>query len=103
LKKLGVFARDPFVPIPVRLPFSAIGGRPKHVAFAGEDKIGVNREFEIGQARLEQIDRTAGVDRPNHPILLKRLDILHATAVEHRIAAVRHEGAIEIGAEKANF
>jgi hypothetical protein len=29
--------------------------------------------------------------------------MLHATAVEHWIAAVRHERAVEIGTEKANL
>jgi hypothetical protein len=51
-----MFARDAFVPITVRLPLSAIRGRTKHIAFAGQDKIGMDGELEIDQACLEQID-----------------------------------------------
>ena len=60
-------------------------------------------EFEIGQARLEQIDGPAGIDRPNDAIFLELFDVFHAATIEHRIVAMRHERAIEIGAEQANL
>ena len=103
MKKLGVIARDPLVPVSVRLPFSAVGGGPKDVALARQDEIGMDRELEIGQARFEQIDGPAGIDRPDDAVLLQLLDVFHAAAIEHRIAAVRDEGAVEIGAEKTDF
>ena len=103
LKKLGVLPRDSFVPVSKRLPFSPIRRRAKHVALARQNKIGVDRELQIDEARLKQIDRTARVDRPENAIVLKLLDVFHAGAIKHRLAAVRDEGAVEVGAEKANL
>ena len=63
----------------------------------------MDRELEIGQARFEQIDGPAGIDRPDDAVLLQLLDVFHAAAIEHGIAAVRDQRAVEIGAEKADF
>ena len=63
----------------------------------------MDRELEIGQARFEQIDGPAGVDRPDDAVLLQLLDVFHAAAIEHGIAAVRDKRAVEVGAEKADF
>src|SRR5205823_6662803 len=102
-KKLGVLTRDPLVPVTKRFPFPAVGRGPKDVALACKDEIGMNRELKIRQARFEQFDGPAGVDRPNDAVLLKLFDIFHAAAIEHGIAAVRDECAVEVGAEKADF
>ena len=103
VKKLGVLTRDPLVPVTKRFPFPAVRRGPKYVALARENEIGMNRELKIGQARFEQFDGPAGVDRPDDAVFLKLLDIFHAAAIEHRIAAVRDERAVEVGAEKADF
>ena len=63
----------------------------------------MDRELEIRQARLEQIDGAAGVDRPNDAVRLQLLDVFHAIAIEHGIVAVRDQSAVEIGAEQTDF
>ena len=63
----------------------------------------MNREFEIGQAGFEQIDRPAGVNRPDDAVLLQFLDGLHAAAIEDRVGAMRDKRAIEVCAEEADF
>jgi hypothetical protein len=98
-----MFAGDPIVPIAKRLPFRTAVGRPaENIAFAGEDEIRVNGKFKIGQARFQQVDGPAGIYGPERALPLQRGDLLEAVGIEDGIAAVRDEGAVKIGAEKAN-
>ena len=62
----------------------------------------MNRKIEIGQARFEQLNRAPGIDCPDHAIILQRPNHFQATRIEHRIAGVRDEGAVKIGAEETN-
>src|SRR5947207_755534 len=71
VKKLGVLARDALIPITEWFPFSIVGRGAKDVALARENEIGMDRELEIRQARFEQFDGTAGVDRPEDAGLLQ--------------------------------
>ncbi len=70
-EQLRVIARTAFVPIAKRFPFLAVCARAEDFAFGRENKIRVNRKFEIGQAGLEQIDRAPGVDSPDCAGLLE--------------------------------
>ena len=63
----------------------------------------MNRKFEIDQAGLEQLDGTAGVDRPHRAFVLQFTDQLHAARIEHRIVIVCDQRAVEVGAEEPNF
>src|SRR5947209_971705 len=97
-----MFARDAFVPVPERLPFSAIGGRTENIALACQDEIGMDRELEVRQAGVEEINGTSGIDSPKHAVGLQAFDGAHATFVQHRVLAVRDEGSIEIGAKQTD-
>ena len=99
MEKLGVVPGDTLIPVSVWFPFSAVGGGAKNIALARQDKIGMDRKVEISQARFEEIDGTAGIDRPDHAVLLQLLDIFHATAIEHGVEAVRDKRPVEVGAE----
>jgi hypothetical protein len=58
-------------------------------------------KLKVGEARLEQIDGAPGVYRPEDAIRLEVPDVFHAAAIEHWVAAMRDESAIEIGAQKS--
>jgi len=103
VKQLSVFARYSLIPVSKRFPFRlAVGRRPKDVALAGEDEIGMNGKIQIGQAGFQQIDRTASVDRPGRALFLQAGNVLEAVAVEHGLAAMGDERAVKISADKAN-
>ena len=99
--ELDVGLRAPGIPIAVGFP--AVGGGSKDVPLAREDKIGEQREGKIFQTFFEQTHRAAGVDRPDDAAALKFGDQFHAIAIEDRIARMRNERAVEIGADKSNF
>lgn len=63
----------------------------------------MNGKLEIEQTGFEQFDRATGVDGPAGAAALQFADQFHAGGIEHRIAVMRNEGAVEIGAEKANI
>jgi hypothetical protein len=88
------------VPVPERFPFLSVCSGTKDFALRRENKIGADRKFEIRQARFEQIDRSAGIDRPKYAFLLQIADQLHALAIEHGLAHARDHRAVEIDAEK---
>src|SRR2546421_1704840 len=102
MKKLGVLAGDAFVPVSKRFPFFTVRRRPKDVAFARENEIGMNRKFQICQARFEKLNGAARVDGPKGATRLEFFDVLHAFEIEDRSAPVGDQGAVEIGAEEAN-
>jgi hypothetical protein len=71
MKKLGMFAGHPFIPVAKGLPTIAVCRRPKDVAFAGQDKVRMDRELEVGQAGLEQVYRSPGVMAQRTPSLCR--------------------------------
>src|SRR4051794_27215253 len=98
-----MLARDPVIPVAERLPFTAVCRRPKDVALARQDEIGMNREFEVRQAGFEQLDGPARVDGPKNTFPLESFDMFQASRIEDRLTSVGYQGAVEIGAEKADF
>ena len=60
-------------------------------------------EFKIGEARLEEIHRTARVDRPDNPFLLELFDVIHALTIEDRISAMGDQCAVKISAKEADL
>src|SRR5262245_42958298 len=64
-KQVGMIARASLVPIAERFPFLAILSRTKNVAFGGQNKIRTNRQCELGETFLKQIDRAPCVDGPD--------------------------------------
>ena len=63
----------------------------------------MDRKLEIAQARFEEIDGSAGINRPDDAIILQLLHIFHAVMIEHGISAVRDKGAVEVGAKEADL
>src|SRR5437868_13419329 len=78
MEKLGMLAGDAFVPVSKRLPFSTVRRRPIDVPFAGENEIGMNRKFQIHQARFEELNGATGVDGPKGATRPESSDLLHA-------------------------
>src|SRR4029079_17924016 len=102
--KLCMFTGDAFIPVSPRLPFlSAIAGGTEYVAFTGQDEIWMDWEPKIDQARLEQIDGSTGINRPDNAIRLELSDIFHAIPIQPRIARVGDKRSIEICTDKANL
>ena len=95
--------RTAIVPITEWLPLAAIVRWPEDVAFAGKDKIGSNRKFEIEQTRFEQFDRTTRVDRPERAVTLQLPDQFDAARIEYRIVVVSDESAVEVGTDQTNL
>src|SRR4030095_323512 len=91
------------VPFAARRAFCAVRAWLKHVAFARQNKIGADRDLEIGQAGLQQIDRAPGVDCPDRALILQVADELPAFPIPKRFAPARNHRAVEIDAEKFDF
>ncbi len=101
-KKLGVFARATFVPIAEWFPMRAAFRFSKDIAFARENEIGMNGKFEVEQSRLQKFDGASGIDGPDGAVSLQIADEMDAIRVEHGIAVMSDEGAVEVGADKSN-
>ena len=103
VEKVRMLAGDAFVPIAEGFPAASVGRGPKDVAFARENEVRVNGEGEIDQARLQKVDRPAGVNGPENSFVLQGSDAFHAVSIQHGIAPMSDEGAVEVGAEQADF
>jgi len=91
------------VPIAIMLPtchYSPMAGRHP---FARQEEVGTHRKFEVRQTGFEKIDRAAGIDSPEGTLFLQLSDPFHAIWVEHGMADVRHQSAVEIGADEPDL
>ena len=104
VEKFGVIARArAHSNLRYGFPFSSVGRGTKYVALARQDEIGMDRKIEIGQARFQEIDGTAGIDCPDRRHSPAAPQSLHASTIEHRIAAMRDESSVEVSAEQADL
>ena len=103
MEKFRVVPGASFVPISIRLPGASILRRPKNIALARQNEIGPKGKGEIDETRFQEIDGAASINGPDCAIILKFFNQLHAGAIEHGIAAMGDQGAIEISAEETNL
>src|ERR1700747_673460 len=92
--------RAPLVPVTERFPFCSIASRTMNVALAGENEVGMKREAEVLQSRLQQINGAAGIDGPDGAAILERLEKFHAVGIEDRFAHARDDCAVKVGADE---
>src|SRR5437667_3937397 len=97
-----MFPRAAIVPIAKRFPITSILSGTKNVAFGREDAIRANREREISQTRLQQIDGATGINCPDRASLLQFANQSHALRIENWFASARNKRSVEIHAEKLN-
>jgi hypothetical protein len=95
-----VIACATFIPVAKRLPFGAIGTRPKDIPFARQDKIGTSGKRKIDQTRFQKIDRATGIDGPDGTGRLQLADQIDAWRIQNGFAHPRHDCAVKICAEK---
>src|SRR5262249_39102728 len=102
-KQVGMIARASLVPIAERFPFFAVFSRTKNVAFSRQDEIWTNRQRELGETFLEQIDRPPRVDRPDRASVLQLANQLDTLRVEYRFGGTRNKSSIKISTEQPNW
>jgi hypothetical protein len=72
----------------------------KNIALGCENEIWTDRECEISESGLEQINGTARINRPDRAGALQFANQLHALRVENWFANSRHQRSVEIDAEQ---
>src|SRR5437763_5394919 len=98
-KQFGMISRASLVPIAEWFPFLAVWSGTENIALGRQDEIRTNRQGELGETFLKQIDRASRVDRPDRATILQLATQLHTSRVEHRFGSTRNKRPIKIETE----